>query len=160
MYLVMLHEDFSTQIVPYVTKVPPYELLVVGSDTDSVAESLGLGPEQSGVADFLRDVAESLLVRHEVWLYLMFNDEHSGAGPFFVFEITGVERGPTGALVQRPPRPEDVPDWMTWQDSWDRQTALDDERVVHVSLPDAYPAKDLAKVTSELAEINFAGPPS
>ena len=156
----MLYRDYRLQFVPYPEGYSPYELTVDWSSAQVVANSLTLRNRHRGVADFIRDVGEILLFRHEVWLYLMFGQEHKGQGPFLVFEITGVERKPNGTFVQTPLQSDNIPNHLPWQDSWNHETELDVSRLVHVTLPDAYPSKILSQLVSNLSSMDFIGQPA
>jgi len=150
----MLLKDFQLQFVPYTTSISPYNLTVAWKSVHAVSNSLTLGSERGGVNDFMREIGERLLLRSEVWLYLMFNDEHCGQGPFMVFEITGVQQKANGTLVQSGSKIDHVPVNFPWQNSLSRETELDVSRVIHVVLPDAYPVDVLAKVISDLSRLD------
>ena len=156
----LLHQDFNNLIVPHRRDPEAYELSTDGIPPYQVGESLTLGERARQVDGFVRAVASGLLLNHNVWLEVVFNDGTQNRAPFAVFEVDGVGRGKMGDLVQlRPPRQE-LPDWFQPVDEWETEIQLDADRMVHVSLPDEYPSHLLAQVVSDLAEVGSPLPPS
>ena len=70
----LLHEDFSNLIVPYPRKPAAYELSTEGIPYYQVGESLTLGERAQHVDGFVRAAASGLLVNHNVWLEVVFDD--------------------------------------------------------------------------------------
>ena len=157
-YLNMLYEDYQAQLVP-IAKSPVYDLAVAWTDVNSVLDSLSLEENHRGVDSFLKDVGMRLLLRGEVWLYMLFGQEHEGRGHFMVFEITGVRPGRNGTLVQMPPDVNHVPEYLSSRNSWAHASELDLSRVIRVTLPDAYPFPVLSKVVGQLSRMHFPETP-
>lgn len=156
----LLHEDFSNLIVPYGRDPAAYELSTEGIPYYQVGESLTLGERAQHVDGFVRAAASGLLVNHNVWLEVVFDDGAQSRAPFAVFEVDGVRREKTGDLVQELPRRQELPDWFQPGDQWEAEIQLDADRMVHVSLPDAYPSQLLVQVVRDLAEVGSPLPPS
>lgn len=149
-----LYEDFGNRVVPYRHDPAPYVLSTEGAPRHNVAGALSL-EEAFGLDGFLRAVATGLLTTHEVWLEVSFEDESPEQTPFAVAEVDGVRRTAEGDLVQQLPSSDELPEWYRDNGEWGTVLELDADRMVHVGLPDAYPSEVVARVITDLAEIEF-----
>ena len=153
-----LYEDFDTRVVPYRHDPEAYVLSTEGTPRHEVARALSL-KEAFELDGFLRAVATRLLTTHEVWLEVSFEDERREQTPFAVTEVDGVRRTAEGGLVQQLPSSDELPEWYEDNGKWGTVLELDADRMVHVGLPDAYPSEVLARVVTDLAEIEFSPTP-
>ena len=148
------YQDFRTHIVPYRHRPKAYQLSAEGVPSHRVEQSLLPHKNGRSVSDFIREVALSLLTRHEVWLEVSFDDANGDHSPFSVFEVHGVRQTASGTLIQYLPSREELPPWSSEKETWEREVELDLHQMIHVLLPDAYPSKVLVKVMHDLAAIN------
>ena len=149
----MLLEDFNNHVVPYRRDPEPYKLSAEGVPHHLVDRSLTLGEHRRRLQGFLQAVATRLLTHHEVWLEVTFSDEHWDGGPFKVFEVDGVTRTAAGNLVQKLPSLDKLPDWYQINGDWKQEVELDPDRMIQVTLPEAYPSRVLMQVIRDLAEV-------
>lgn len=148
-----LRDDFNTRVVPYRLNSEPYELAADGIAPQDVNWCLASGLQTRGPVDFIRTVASALLMNHEVWLEVVFDDETMNRSPFTVLQIDGVRLTTAGEVVQERPIRRRPIGWNPGEDRWKSEIGLDPEQLVHVSLPDAYPSQLLMQVVRDLAEI-------
>ena len=153
-----LYEDFDTRVVPYRHDPEAYVLSTEGTPRHEVDRALSL-KEAFELDGFLRAVATRLLTTHEVWLEVSFEEESREQTPFAVTEVDGVRRTAEGGLVQQLPSSDELPEWYGDNGEWGTVLELDADRMVHVGLPDAYPSEVLARVVTDLAEIEFSPTP-
>ena len=113
-----------------------------------------LTPDGIGIEDFIRSVACSLLMDHEVWLEVAFDPASHVGSPFQVFPVARVRRTRAGDLIQDLPEPSEVPEPFQNGDAWGNQIRLDEDRMIHVTLPDSYPRKLLKDVLEEIVEYH------
>lgn len=156
MYTNFLLQDFENRVVPYRHDREPYQLSAEHIRPYLLEECLTLGQHAWRLEGFLRRVASSLLTRHEVWLEVAVGRDDEDGPPFSVFEVDGVRRTASGRLLQAPPIREELPEWVSWDDSWAQDIELEAQRMVHVTLPDPYPSELLAQVVRDLADIDRA----
>ena len=150
----LLYQDLNTRVVPYRHNPDAYVLSAVGAPRYQVDRALSLR-NQSRIDGFLRAAAMRLLTTHEVWFEVSFENEREELTPFAVMEVDGVRRTREGGLVQQLPDSEELPEWHRDKGEWGVALELDIDRMVHATLPDAYPSEVLMQVVADLAEIGF-----
>ena len=150
----LLYQDFSTRVVPYRHGPDAYVLSTDGATRYEVDRALSLG-DQSRIDGFLRAAAMRLLTTHELWFEVSFENDHEERTPFGVTEVDGVLRAADGGLVQQLPSSGELPEWHRDKGEWGVALELDPDRMIHATLPDAYPSEVLMRVVADLAEIEF-----
>lgn len=152
----LLYEDFHNAVVPYRREPEAYDVSSEGIPSYALEESLTLGEHGRGLDGFVRAIASRLLTRHEAWIEVAFEDDGGRrSAPFRVCEVDGVTRTPAGDLIQSMPAPEELPEWYSRDVEWEREIELDPNRMIHVTLPDAYPGQLLNEVVRGLAAIEL-----
>ena len=133
-----------------------YRLSSEGESPQRIVNSLSLRPEYRPRLDhFLRDVALKLFTHYEVWIEVGFPDD-DGPTPFAVYDADGIQRTGSGGLIQAlpsMPTADKAPEWMREMGDWDTNIELDEERMVHVTMPEQYPEKVFSKVVTDLSEV-------
>ena len=116
--------------------------------------ALSLWDRGRGADSFVRAVASTLLTEREAWLEVILKPDDREGLPFRLLLVQGVSRASTGTLVQEVPVFESS-EYPTEGEA-ERQfqkIELDEERMVHVPLPDKYPKKLLKKMAKDLVEV-------
>lgn len=160
----LLYQDFHNRLMPTRSRMPgAYRLSSEGEPPQRIINSLSLRPEYRPQLDhFLRDVALKLFTHFEVWIEVGFPDD-DGPTPFAVYDADGIQRTGSGGLIQAlpsMPTADEAPEWMRGMGEWDTNIELDEERMVHVTMPEEYPEKVFSKVVTDLSEVasNVARP--
>lgn len=149
----MLYEDFTDLTVPYHMARQAYEISADVFSVIEIEQALTWDFEGSYVDDFIRGVAARLLTNREVWLEVIVNGGDSRGETFYVWEVVGATTAKDGRFFQQPPDKNQLPQWFEIENDWIEPIELDPNRIVHVSLPDAYPNHILDRVVMELADI-------
>ena len=159
-----LYEDFHNRVMPSRSRSSgAYRLSSEGESSQRIVNSLCLRPEYRPQLDhFLEYVALKLFTHFEVWIEVGFPDD-DGATPFAVYDANGIQRTTSGGLIQAlPSKPtaDEAPEWVRAFSGWGTNIELDEERMVHVTMPEAYPEKVFSKVVKDLSEVatNVARP--
>ena len=152
----LLTQDFDLKVVPYRQNLETYRLSVEGAQPHLVNRSLALGWNDWGIEHFVRTVASALLMDQDVWIEVVPNCGEEPEGLFDVVMVAGVRHNSSGILIQELTPFAMLPEWYPEDEPWDQPVTLDSSRMVHVSLPEAYPRKLLNRVLLDLAEVNSA----
>ena len=152
---ILLYQDFHNHLIPIRRRVPDaYQLFSEGVSPQQVTDSLSLDKQfRPSIERFLEKVASKLLSDFEVWIEVATPTDKS-ATPFALFDVDGVKRTKSGRLTQELPGIDEVPDWAREQGGWGAPIALDEDRMVHVPLPESYPRKVLSKVFRDLSKVS------
>ena len=160
----LLYQDFHNRIMPSRSRSSgAYRLSSEGESSQRIVDSLCLRPEYRPQLDhFLEYVALKLFTHFEVWIEVGFPDD-DGATPFAVYDANGIQRTKSGGLIQAlPSKPtvDEAPEWVRAFSGWGTKIELDEERMVHVTMPEAYSDKVFSKVVTDLSEVatNVARP--
>lgn len=151
----LLYKDFHDRVLPSRSRSSgAYRLSSEGESSQRIVDSLGLRPEHMPQLDhFIQYVSRKLFTHFEVWIEVAFPDD-DGATPFAVFDANGIQRRRSGGLIQVLPAVEDVPEWARAMGGWGTNIELDEDRMVHVTMPEAYPEKVFSKVVKDLSEVD------
>ena len=159
--LFLLYEDFHNRVLPsHKRPSGAYRLSSEGESPRRIVDSLSLRPEYRPQLDhFIEYVALKLFTHIEVWIEVGFPDD-DGATPFAVYDADGIKRTTSGGLIQALPSVEQVPEWVRPMGGWTTNIELDEGRMVHVKMPEAYPEKVFSEVVADLSEVatNVARP--
>ena len=162
--LFLLYQDFHNRVMPSRSRTSGvYRLSSEGESSQRIVDSLSLRPERRPQLDhFLEYVALKLFTHFEVWIEVAFPDD-DGATPFAVYDANGIQPTRSGGLVQAlPSQPtvDEAPEWVRAFGGWGTNIKLDAERMVHVTMPEAYPERAFSKVVTDLSEVatNVARP--
>ena len=151
----MLIQDFKNTVVPYRRHGEAYKLTVKGLPKGMVDGALELSRSGDGVDNFIRAVGSTLLMEHEAWLEILFNDPDKEGLPFRVFPVTGVRQTQTGNWTRDPGRPDGPAFWaLTQNERSNHPIETDPERLVRVHLPEEYPSRVLTEVIQGLVEAD------
>ena len=155
----LLLQDFNLSIVPHRDHGDAYELSVEGLSNNDVKEALSFRNSRDGPDSFVKTIASTLLTEHEAWLEVAYTPDDRNGIPFRSLLVHGVRRTATGNLIQESPV-QDVSNHQPQQDTTQEPqiTELDDERMVHICLPNEYPNQLLTKLTEELVETDTHDP--
>ena len=160
----LLYQDFHNRVVPSHSRSPGvYRLSSDDESPQRIVDSLCLRPDHRPQLDhFLQYVALKLFTLLEVWIEVAFPDD-DGPTPFAVFDANGIQRTRSGGLIQalpRQPTADQAPEWTRALGGWGTNIELDEKRMVHVTMPEAYPEKVFSKVVKDLSEVapNVARP--
>lgn len=156
----MLLQDFRLFVVPSRRAGRVYQLSGKGITAGQIDQALTLGDHSWRLEGFLTAVATTLLTHHQVWLEVSFPEENQDRPPFSVVQVYGVRRTDRGKLVQEWPSIERLPDRVQWNEARGPETELDEERMIHITLPQAYPSHLLVEVVRDLAETSWGSEPS
>ena len=150
---ILLYQDFHNHLIPIRRRVPAYQLCSEGVSPQQVVDSLNLDNQfRPSLEIFLEKVASKLLSDFEVWIEVATPTDRS-ITPFVLFDVDGVKRTKSGRLIQELPGIDKVPDWAREQGGWGTPIALDEDRMVHVPLPESYPRKVLSKLFRDLSKV-------
>ena len=151
----MLLEDFENNVVPYRRHGEPYVLTVNGLSADAVSNALELSRRGDGAESFVNGVASTLLMDHEAWLEIFFNDPSPSGLPFRVFPVTGVRQTRAGSWTRNLGMPDGEAFWAF--NSGERSNspvAVDIEKLIHVQLPVRYSGDIITEVIKGLVETD------
>ena len=153
----LLTQDFNLKVVPYQQNLETYRLSIEGAQPHLVNRSLALGwNNRGGTKHFVRTVASALLMDQEVWIEVVPHCGREREELFRVVMVAGVRKDSSGTLIQELTPFATLPEWYREDEPWDQPVTLDSSRMVHVSLPEAYPRKLLNRVLLDLAEVDSA----
>ena len=143
----MLLDDLEIGVVPYRRHREAYELTVKGLPTRTVADALKFPRGRDGVENFIRTVTSTLLMEHEAWLEIMFNNPGREGLPFRVFPVTGVRQTKTGKWIRNTGLPDGPDFWaLTQREKSNRPVEVDPKHLVRVHLRTSIPAGSLPKL--------------
>ena len=149
----MLLDDLENGVVPYRRHGKAYELTVKGLPTGTVADALEFSRKGEGVENFVTAVASTLLMEHETWLEILFNDPGREGLPFRVFPVTGVRQIKTGKWIRNIGMPDGQEFWaLSQSERRSHPVEADPKRLVRVHLPDEYPSGVLTEAIQGLVE--------
>lgn len=154
----MMCEDFKHRIIPYLGNRNAYQLSTCGTSSHVVERSLapiGLVPSYfSGTDDFIEAITYSLFTSHDLWLEVTCNPVEKDTAPFHVFHVEGVNCTERGNIIQVVPSPSPYIEQSQHGQSRNEQISLPSDRMVHATLPSAYPSEVLNRVIEELVIHN------
>ena len=151
----LLLQDFNLYVVPHRDDGNAYELSVQGISSRLVNEALSLWNHGRGADSFVSAVASTLLTENEAWLEVTLDPNSRDGLPFRPLLVHGVRGTATGNLVQEVPILESSNYPTQGEPARQTQTIeLDEERMVHVRLPDKYPSRLLEKIAEDLVEVD------
>ena len=151
---ILLYQDFHNHLIPIRRRVPAYQLCSEGVSPRQVVDSLNLDRlSRPSLERFLEEVALKLIRDFEVWIEVATPTDKSTT-PFVLFDVDRVKRTKSGRLIQELTGIDQVPDWAREQGGWGTPIALDEDRMVHVPLPQSYPRKILSKVFRDLSKVS------
>lgn len=148
----MLYEDFSDRVVPYGVNRTRYELSACGFSSYVVEGALGTDEFRRGTEGFIEAIARDLIMNREVWLEVTFNSSEHHNAPFHVFPVNSVSRTVEGDVIQEIPNPNHTAGRSRHGELDKARILLPTDRMVHATLPGAYPSEVLNRVITELAE--------
>ena len=151
----LLLQDFDLHVVPHRSVGDAYQLSVQGISSSEVNRALSLLGHRRGADSFVSEVAFTLLTEREAWLEVIFEPDDGDGLPFRLLLLHGVRRTATGNLIQEVPELESPNSpFQGDRKHQPKRIDLDEERMIHVGLPDKYPCRLLAKIAQDLAEVD------
>ena len=151
----LLLQDFDLQVVPYRNEGDAYELSVQGISGSLVNKALSLWNHGRRADGFVSAVASTLLTECEAWLEVVLKPDGRDGVPFRPLLAHGVRRAACGNLIQEVPVLES-PNYPSNGEPVGQfqRIELDEDRMIHVRLPDKYPGRLLQKIVEDLVEID------
>ena len=151
----MLLQDFNLHVVPHRDGGDVYQLSVQGISSNQVNQALSLWDHGRGADSFVREVASTLLTEREAWLEVVLKPDGRDGLAFRPMLIHGVSRAINGNLIQEVP----VLDSSSYPSKGEperqfQRIELDEERMVHVRLPDKYPSTLIDRIAKDLVELD------
>ena len=151
----LLLQDFNLHVVPHRYDGRAYEVSVQGISSSLVNKALSLRNRGRGADSFVSAVASTLLTEREAWLKVAIKPDAQDGLPFRPLLVHGVRRAENGHLIQEVPVSEssNYPSNGEPRRQFER-IELDEDRMIHVRLPDKYPGRLLQKIVEDLVEID------
>ena len=151
----LLLEDFNLHVVPHRHAGDAYELSVQGISSSLVNKALSMWDRGRGADSFVSAVASTLLTEREAWLEVVLKPDGRDGLPFMPLLVHGVRRATDGNLIQEVPVLESsyYPSKGEPDHKFQR-IELDEERMVHVGVPDKYPSRLLEKIAEDLVGVH------
>ncbi len=150
----LLLQDFNLHVVPHRDDGDAYELAIQGESSSQVKRALSLWNQGRGADSFVSAVASTLLTDRGAWLEVIVKPDDRDGLPFRPLLVQGVRRSPTGTLFQEVPvfEPSEYPTQEESELQF-QKIELDEERMIHVTLPHKYPKELLWKIATDLVEV-------
>ena len=151
----MLLQDFNLHVVPHRDGGDVYQLSVQGISSNQVNQALSLWDQGRGADSFVREVTSTLLTEREAWLEVVLKPAGRDGLAFQPVLVHGVSRAINGNLIQEVP----VLDSSSYSSKGEperqlQRIELDEERMVHVRLPDKYPSTLIDRIAKDLVELD------
>ena len=151
----MLRDDFNSRVVPYRLNREGYCLVVNGKPLDLIDRSLALDGYNRGIEHTVRTIASILFLYQEAWIEVVPKSGDKNDTLFVLFLVAGVKTDSSGGLTQELPPYAELTNWYPDDAAWEKPVVLDEDRMVHISLPKSYPRHTLTQIFDELSEFDF-----